>query len=409
MLSAAADDGGDFTSVTRKKSSKRKLINSHDSENRKDSESTKKAAVSVMQPVILASDNDKPLASYSPIEIDCGLRKAVGKYESCKPLRNGNLLVKCESVNQVNTLLALTELTNQSGKPIAIRASALPHPDSKCIIRNVPLQIHETEIRNCLLLLNIKFVKRFMFKNLNGEMIPGKTVLLHFDNCLAPKEVQIGYLNFKTELYIPRPLRCFNCNRFGHTSTHCKSQVRCTTCGAAHDTKTCEKTVIKCSNCGGDHSAASTKCPRYIKEAEIIKIKTVKNISYVEACKLTNNQKPPSRTVHQNLLDLEHFPKLPESNSSSPVATRQPPAVAHTNAESVDVDVQQMDNIDFTSNFMFGNPIYFVAFLAEVINTALSVKDKVENSSLNIFEVISEAAGKRMGLSVSAEQLKSLI
>ena len=49
---------------------------------------------------------------------------------------------------------------------------------------------------------------------------------------------------------------------------------------------------------------------------------------------------------------------------------------------------------------------YNIAFLAEVINKALTCK---ENSDISIFEIISEAAGKRMGLSVNAEQLKSLI
>ena len=49
---------------------------------------------------------------------------------------------------------------------------------------------------------------------------------------------------------------------------------------------------------------------------------------------------------------------------------------------------------------------YNIAFLAEVINKALTCK---ENSDISIFEIISEAAGKRMGLSVNAEQLKSNI
>ena len=71
-----------------------------------------------------------------------------------------------------------------------------------------------------------------------------------------------------------------------------------------------------------------------------------------------------------------------------------------------EIEVQEMDNIDFASNLMFGNPIYFIAFLAEVINKALTYK---ENSDINIFEIISEAAGKRMGLSVNAVQFKSLI
>ena len=52
---------------------------------------------------------------------------------------------------------------------------------------------------------------------------------------------------------------------------------------------------------------------------------------------------------------------------------------------------------------MFGNPIYFIAFLAEVINKALTYK---ENSDINIFEIIFEAAGKRMGLSVKCRTVK---
>ena len=142
-------------------------------------------------------------------------------------------------------------------------------------------------------------------------MTPGKTVLLHFDSCVAPEVVRLGYLNFETQLYIPNPLRCFKCNRFGHVSANCKCNVCCTAC-----------------------------------------------------------------------------------------------AVAYTNHDNVEIEVQEMDNIDFTSNLIFGNPIYFIAFLAEVINKALTYK---ENSDINIFEIISEAAGKRMGLSVNAEQLKSLI
>ena len=61
------------------------------------------------------------------------------------------------------------------------------------------------------------------------------------------------------------------------------------------------------------------------------------------------------------------------------------------------------ENIVKSSNLRLS---YNIAFLAEVINKAPTCK---ENSDISIFEIISEAAGKRMGLSVNAEQLKSLI
>ena len=102
----------------------------------------------------------------------------------------------------------------QTGIKIPVTASTLPQPDSKCIIRNVPLQISEEEILDYLKQIKVKFVKRFTFKNSSNEMTPGKTVLLHFDSCVAPEVVRLGYLNFETQLYIPKPLRCFKCNRF---------------------------------------------------------------------------------------------------------------------------------------------------------------------------------------------------
>ena len=115
---------------------------------------------------------------------------------------------------------------------------------------------------------------------------------------------------------------------------------------------------------------------------EIVKIKTVNNISYAEACKRECSRKENNIKINKNVLSSEqHFPSLPTSTGTSPLAVRPPP-VAYTNHDNVEIEVQEMDNIDFTSNLMFGNPIYFIAFLAEVINKALTYK---ENSDINIF------------------------
>jgi len=53
---------------------------------------------------------------------------------------------------------------------------------------------------------------------------------------------------------------------------------------------------------------------------------------------------------------------------------------------------------------LFGNPVTFLAFLAEVIEQTLLARDKNEN--IDVCEIITEAAGGRMGLPADAEQLK---
>ena len=148
-------------------------------------------------------------------------------------------------------------------------------------------------------------------------------MLLYFDNCNRLKIVQLGYLKFKTKLYIPRQLRFFNFNGFDHVAEHCKGKVCCSTCSAAHESKNCIEINLKCSNYGGNHSATSKHSPRYFNEAETIKIKTVEKLSYAKACietKLINEQ--TNYHITQNLSDLAynmHFPPLPKSTGTIPI------------------------------------------------------------------------------------------
>ena len=72
-----------------------------------------------------------------------------------------------------------------------------------------------------------------------------------------------------------------------------------------------------------------------------------------------------------------------------------------------EIQTQVMNKVDFSSNFMFRNSIYFLAFLTEVINhTILATK---ADKNINIYEIISESAGKRIGFPINLDQLKSLI
>jgi len=58
------------------------------------------------------------------------------------------------------------------------------------------------------------------------------------------------------------------------------------------------------------------------------------------------------------------------------------------------------------SGLMLGNPVLFLAFLADVINQTISAKEK--NEPINLFKIITNAAGGRMRLPVEAHQLKAL-
>ena len=108
------------------------------------------------------------------------------------------------------------------------------------------------------------------------------TYFLTFSKPSPPTSVKIGYLSTKVTPFIQQPLRCFNCQRFGHSKNNCKGQPVCEKCGHSAHTDTCSQTPT-CTNCKGAHGPSSKKCPTYQKEILIQKIKIEKKISFAEA------------------------------------------------------------------------------------------------------------------------------
>ena len=51
--------------------------------------------------------------------------------------------------------------------------------------------------------------------------------ILTFEKPSIPKEIRIGYTIERVELYIPAPLRCFKCQKFGHHKEICRGRRVC--------------------------------------------------------------------------------------------------------------------------------------------------------------------------------------
>jgi len=90
------------------------------------------------------------------------------------------------------------------------------------------------------------------------------------------------------EQYIPRPLRCTKCQKFGHHHSRCRGTVSvCYRCSVSHsqETSCASDAPVKCVNCSGDHPSSSKQCPKYQQEQKIIKLKYTLNIPFLEARK----------------------------------------------------------------------------------------------------------------------------
>ncbi|GFV93336.1 RNA-directed DNA polymerase from mobile element jockey [Trichonephila clavipes] len=132
-----------------------------------------------------------------------------------------------------------------------------------------------------------------------------------------PSNIKAGYLNCKVRPYIPNPLRCFKCQRFGHSQTSCRGQLTYSRCASVGHASTDFSLEPKCINCLQPHSSYSKICPKWKIEKQIQDIKTTKNISYPEARKLvvpqlsqTYAQAAKSSTLNNSTQTDENITKI---------------------------------------------------------------------------------------------------
>ena len=144
-------------------------------------------------------------------------------------------------------------------------------------------------------------VKRFKVKR-NGELKDTNTFVFTFNTSVLPKTVKVAYFRANVEVYIPNPLRCHNCQKYGHHKDRCSKDHICSKCGqtAEHLESRCTN-ELHCVNCGEKHSADSKECRIWHKEKEILRVKSTRNISFVEARKLVEAPTPIPGISYANI------------------------------------------------------------------------------------------------------------
>ena len=121
----------------------------------------------------------------------------------------------------------------------------------------------------------------------DGIIKPTNKFVLTFNLPNLPTVVIIGFIQVKIDVYIPNPLRCYNCQVFGHHKNKCGRHVVCCNCRVPEHCGpivVCDKSA-KCVNCSGDLPANSKQCPKWEKGNEILKIECENNISFADAQK----------------------------------------------------------------------------------------------------------------------------
>ncbi|GFW96996.1 RNA-directed DNA polymerase from mobile element jockey [Trichonephila clavipes] len=163
-----------------------------------------------------------------------------------------------------------------------------------------------------------------------------------------------SFLLAKIRPYIPNPLRCFKCQRFGHSQTSCRGQLTCSRCASVEHASTDCSLEPKLVNCLQAHPSDSKICPKWKIEKQIQEIKTTKNISYPEARKLivpqlsqTYAQAAKSSTLINSTQTDENITKIkcPPLKLLAPLSSKQRPNIPTAVTTSSSAQTQLLPSI----------------------------------------------------------------
>ena len=199
--------------------------------------------------LVIQSLEEKAVTSLSPFVTEKQIESLIGTPKSVKKLKNKTLLMETCRKSQTDNLLKTSTF-------FGLKVSVTEHKSlnsSKGIICDRMLKAEkETAIVDYLKEQGVTACKCFTIKK-DHETVETNTLLLTFNTVNVPKSLKIFYHIVPVDVYVPNPLRCFNCQRFGHHESNCPVDIgsvceRCGTGGHDHHTSSC-KNKPKCVNC----------------------------------------------------------------------------------------------------------------------------------------------------------------
>ena len=181
-----------------------------------ESESENETDENFYQFIVLESIEETPITKLSPFLI----QKTIETH--CQPINikkamNNTIIIQTTNQQQLEKILKW----KQFGK---LNIKTYPHPTlnfSKEVIKSPDLaSCSLEEIRLHLKPRGVKDVRRISICK-ETRTIDTNTYILTFNKPTTPTSIRIGYINTKIETYIPNPLRCQKCQKYGHPKDKC--------------------------------------------------------------------------------------------------------------------------------------------------------------------------------------------
>ena len=253
--------------------------------------------------VLVFSCESRKLSTLTPFQRREGCDR-FGKAIRCDKLKDGSIEVEYSEERDAKRALAATEFVftarDEKGRcltklPMTVTAHRTKN-SCKGVIFCFDLEgVSDSDIAEGLSGVGVTSARRIRSKRA-GVLTPTHNIILTFNSVDLPQEVLVGYIRVKVRPYIPGPMRCFRCLRFGHTRDYCKNRPTCGNCAASdHTGEECTVEERKCVNCDDSqtpHSAFDPSCPALQREKDIVSIKFNERVSFREARELYKSRNP---------------------------------------------------------------------------------------------------------------------
>lgn len=190
-------------------------------------------------------------------------------------------MVTCKDEEQQRKAIRINKINGKGVKCSVVFDKKLV----RGVISGIPLRESVDDVKGSINNAKVKEAKRLKTRR-DCVITDSLSIVITFEEDKLPERVFVGYMSYEVKMYIPPPLRCFKCQKYGHVAAVCKGKQRCSRCSGEHEYGKCDKDAkLKCSNCGGEHSSAYRGCEVSKRMQEVQRLKVNQGLSYAEATK----------------------------------------------------------------------------------------------------------------------------
>lgn len=214
------------------------------------------------------------MKSCNPATLEVGITQV-------KNIKEGGILIKCNSKEEVEKIRSATEKKLKRSYDIRLPNQINPRIKIVGIEEDMDKETIEEMIRKqnaCLIkehhLLDVKIIKKMRTRYMAiAECDPSCFSLL-----VESGKLSIGWSRCSVYEYVP-VFRCYKCGNFDHKASECTEEDRCLLCtSVSHKTENCNEKV-KCHNCvlmnekfslklNVEHNIFDLNCSVYLRKVE---------------------------------------------------------------------------------------------------------------------------------------------